>query len=227
MAKRSLSVPPSCQAGANGPHPGLSPTATALAPTPTRFRPAAFVRREIMVSRRHRPSFAESRPPVMNHPPPQTVATAFARGLIVAVAGGAFLAVTGAFGTSGAPFGPRLAYWVAGDGDGRPVGPPVRGAGQPVPGHGRAALAEHRGDDGGHHRPLERAGLGGDGTVLRPAPVSAGRPAATGPAGSDRDGGGDDAERLSGARPSGADPCPARPANRRVPPGSWIDCRCG
>ena len=36
----------------------------------------------------------------------------FARGLIVAVAGGAFLAVTGAFGTSGAPFGPRLAYWV-------------------------------------------------------------------------------------------------------------------
>ena len=36
----------------------------------------------------------------------------FLRGLIVAVAGGAFLAVTGAFGTSGAPFGPRLTYWV-------------------------------------------------------------------------------------------------------------------
>ena len=36
----------------------------------------------------------------------------FVRGLVVAVAGGVFLAATGAFGTSGAPFGPRLAYWV-------------------------------------------------------------------------------------------------------------------
>ena len=36
----------------------------------------------------------------------------FLRGLIVAVLGGVFLAMTGAFGTAGAAFGPRLAYWV-------------------------------------------------------------------------------------------------------------------
>lgn len=36
----------------------------------------------------------------------------FLRGLIVAVLGGVFLAVTGAFGTAGAALGPRLAYWV-------------------------------------------------------------------------------------------------------------------
>lgn len=37
---------------------------------------------------------------------------AFLRGLIVAVLGGVFLAVTGAFGTAGASLGPRAAYWV-------------------------------------------------------------------------------------------------------------------
>ncbi|WP_313453610.1 LytTR family DNA-binding domain-containing protein [Brevundimonas sp.] len=36
----------------------------------------------------------------------------FIRGLIVAVLGGVFLATTGAFGTAGAPFVQRLAYWV-------------------------------------------------------------------------------------------------------------------
>lgn len=36
----------------------------------------------------------------------------FLRGLIVAVLGGVFLAMTGAFGSAGAAFGPRLAYWV-------------------------------------------------------------------------------------------------------------------
>ncbi|MBN9465716.1 LytTR family DNA-binding domain-containing protein [Brevundimonas sp.] len=36
----------------------------------------------------------------------------FLRGLVVAVSGGVFLAVTGAFGSGGAPLLPRLAYWV-------------------------------------------------------------------------------------------------------------------
>ncbi|GAW41739.1 LytTr DNA-binding domain protein [Brevundimonas sp. SH203] len=36
----------------------------------------------------------------------------FLRGLIVAVLAGVFLTVTGAFGTAGAPFVPRLIYWV-------------------------------------------------------------------------------------------------------------------
>ena len=36
----------------------------------------------------------------------------FVRGLIVAVLGGVFLATTGAFGTAGATFVQRLAYWV-------------------------------------------------------------------------------------------------------------------
>ncbi|MDQ1191329.1 DNA-binding LytR/AlgR family response regulator [Brevundimonas vesicularis] len=36
----------------------------------------------------------------------------FVRGLIVAVLGGVFLATTGAFGTAGATFTERLAYWV-------------------------------------------------------------------------------------------------------------------
>lgn len=36
----------------------------------------------------------------------------FLRGLVVAVLGGAFLATTGAFGTAGAPYVQRLAYWV-------------------------------------------------------------------------------------------------------------------
>ncbi|MDQ1155103.1 LytTR family DNA-binding domain-containing protein [Brevundimonas sp. SORGH_AS_0993] len=36
----------------------------------------------------------------------------FLRGLIVAVAGGVFLAVTGAFGSGGAPLPERLVYWI-------------------------------------------------------------------------------------------------------------------
>ena len=36
----------------------------------------------------------------------------FLRGLVVAVLGGVFLATTGAFGTAGAPYVQRLAYWI-------------------------------------------------------------------------------------------------------------------